>query len=299
MNQLGEKELPSLITRFKYRIRNNDFFYRNILNYRFRIKNFEIKNNYDLDQIVDSLRKDGIVVSSLNKIFGTKLGMELLDSSERWIKLNEKNLKPNSVKKYLYSYLEQNIEIDLSNPIVQFYISPQLSYIATKYLGYAPQLNEITIEKTVPVGDSNPIQSQNWHRDPQEKRTLKIFLYLNNVTMDSGPFIYIKQSSPTSKGKYSKIAPQILPKGSYPDPTLIENTVEKKDIFEAIGSKGTVIICDTAGIHKGGLARSNERIMSTGFYPSKFFTKGRNYKLESLDLANIEKFSPLVKELLK
>jgi hypothetical protein len=41
----------------------------------------------------------------------------------------------------------------------------------------------------------------------------------------------------------------------------------------ALGKAGTVIFCDTAGLHKGGLSYSGERIMATGFYPSKHWSE--------------------------
>jgi len=292
-----EKEAPNLFNRFKFFIRNNDKFYRNILNFKFRTKKLKLQPNKQLDSIVSKLFSDGIAFAHVNDIFGSQLGSELFTSAQKWIESEEKNLRVNPIKQYLFSYLEPNWELDFSNPILKFYLSPEFIYVASNYLGYVPQLNEFIIEKTIPVGSVAAVQSQNWHRDPQEKRTLKIFLYLSDVSSDSGPFIYVKHSSPTSKGKYSRIAPQVLPKGSYPDPHLIEQTVSNSDICIANAQKGTIIFCDTSGIHKGGYAKANQRIMATGFYPSKFYTKGKNFKLNQHVLGEIGKTNTLAKNL--
>ena len=166
------------------------------------------------------------------------------------------------------------VELDLHNPFFEFYLSNKIIYLVCSYFGYIPQLNYLTVEKTIPVEkDSQPTFSQSWHRDPEEKRTLKIFIYLNEVTIDKGPFVYIKSSHPSGKGVFARVAPQKLPDGSYPEASLISSLVKDKDLVTALGPAGTVIFCDTAGLHRGGLLFSGERIMATGFYPSKYWTE--------------------------
>jgi len=274
----------STFTRTKYIFRNSNFIYTRFLNFGRRHKTLDLKSNLKLNSLLQTLKKDGIVITNVKEIFGEQEGTEYLQSFVNWITANESNLAQHDIKKFLYSYFGKNPDskvLDFSNPFFSFFLSKEILEFATSYLRYIPQLNDVMIEKTVPVGNSSARQSQNWHRDPQEKRTLKIFLYLNEVKMTSGPFIYIKGSSPTSKGKYSKLAPQVLPGGSYPEEKMINQNVNKSDLVTAIGSPGTIIFCDTAGLHRGGLATNDERIMATAFYPSIRYTHGRGYTLSS------------------
>jgi hypothetical protein len=117
--------------------------------------------------------------------------------------------------------------------------------------------------------EPSAMHSQLWHRDPEEKKMIKVFIYLNDVNENNGPFFYVKGSQPSGKSKISKFAPQYLPKGSYPDEATVKNTILLDQIVCAKGKAGTIIFCDTAGLHKGGFAVEGERKMSTGFFPSK------------------------------
>ena len=299
-NSLDDKKIPNTFSRIKFRVRNNQFVYRYILNNKYRVSKHILFENDKLDEIVSELFKYGISVRKIEDVLGQVKGLDILEKSLTWIQSNEKNLEQNKIKKFLWTYFPtgSNRELDLSNPITKFYLSSEIIYVAAKYLGYIPQLNEIVIQKTTVAGSKDPVQSQKWHRDPQEMRTFKVFLYLSDVNEGSGPFVYLKGSSPTSKGKLSTIFPQIKPKGSYPEASVIEKLVSNEDIFTATASLGTVIFCDTAGIHKGGFATSNERIMATGFYPSFKFTAGRNFRLRESSLELNEKLEPLIKKVL-
>jgi hypothetical protein len=108
-----------------------------------------------------------------------------------------------------------------------------------------------------------PIASQNWHRDGEDRQVLKIFIYLNDVDEETGPFMYVKESI---KGlKYGKLFPQRPPEGSYPNES-VDKAVSPEDIKLCLGKAGTVIFCDTTGLHRGGYAFSKERTMFTASY---------------------------------
>lgn len=299
MNALDGKEMPSLLSRMKFNVRNNDFIYRKILNFKYRVGRHVHFENSKLDEVVSELSEFGISIRKIEDVFGKDKGSQIIEKSLAYLELNENNLEQNNIKKFLWNYFptQSNKELDLSNPIIQFYTSPDIIYVASKYLDYIPQLNEVIIQKTTSNFSDTPIQSQKWHRDPQEMRTLKVFLYLSDVDEECGPFIYVKGSPPTSKGKFSKLFPQIKPKGSYPDTFALEKLTSENDIFLATAPLGTIIFCDTAGIHKGGFAKSKNRIMATGFYPSFKYTAGRNFNLSNSSITQLDKYDPLVKKI--
>ena len=271
-----------------YLIRNNEYIYKNFVNRKYRIPSFDLKNEPVQQKIINDLNSNGIATVPFGELFPIGEFSKLLD----WVYKNEGNLKQKNKKKYLYSYYgteDKDKPIDLDNPFVQFYLSEKLLQVVISYLGYIPQLYEIYIEKTVPVGGASPTHSQNWHRDPEEKKTLKIFLYLNDVGIDSGPFTYILRSQPTAKSKLAKLFPQKLPHGSYPDSTSINESVNVGSYYVATAEKATLIFCDTAGIHRGGHAIKYERIMATAFFPSKKYSMEPLFKLDKL------RYSPKVK----
>ena len=274
-----------------YVIRNNSFIYINFINRKHRVTPSDpIHLDLVQEKILQDLSLNGIAIAAFDELFPKEEFSKLLN----WVNKNELNLKQKSKKKFLYSYYgtdDISKSIDLENPFVQFYLSEKLLQIAISYLGYIPELYEIYIEKTVPVGDASPEYSQNWHRDPEEKKTLKIFLYLNDVDNDCGPFTYILGSQPTGKSKLSKLFPQKLPHGSYPEADSVKNSVEDKSYFIATAKMGTLIFCDTAGLHRGGHATKHHRIMSTAFFPSKRYSLKPLYNLESLRDSDPERFN--------
>lgn len=282
----------SIIEKFRhpyYLIRNSPFIYKNIVNQKYRVKPFDFKYEPTQQKIIDNLNLNGIAMVPFIELFPLEEFFRLSD----WVCKNEGNLRQKAKKKYLYTYYgtEDDKPIDLDNPFVQFFLSERLLQVVVLYLGYIPQLYDIYVEKTVPIGDASPTYSQNWHRDPEEKKTLKIFLYLNDVNIESGPFTYILRSQPTAKSKLAKLFPQKLPHGSYPDSEAIKKSVSDSSYYVATAEKATLIFCDTAGIHKGGHAIKNNRIMATAFFPSKKYSLKPNFKLDNLKNSSYEKYN--------
>lgn len=287
-----------LAKRILFNIRNNDLVYKRLLNRRYSYKNLigsRVQSSVEL-QVLRDLETEGISIKSLHDIVPNFDFFQL----ESWINANEVNLKQKSKKKFLQSYYgseSADKPLDFGNPFVNFYLSEEILRIVVQYLGYVPQLYEVYVEKTLPVGEAEPTHSQNWHRDPEEKRTLKVFLYMSDVSVNSGPFTYLKGSAPTVKGRYSRVFKQKLPLGSYPAEEEVLKIAQSEDLVVATGKKGTVIFCDTAGLHKGGHAKSEHRIMSTAFFPSKYWSEPRLFQVDLAEKSN-RKLNPLAQAVL-
>ena len=114
--------------------------------------------------------------------------------------------------------------------------------------------------------DSAEAKSQRWHRDPGMRRNIKIFLYINDVEEDSGPFMYVLRTH--DGGNRRRLFPQkqFGRHGVYPPEGAVDEAVPKSDIKVSTGRAGTVIFCDTTGIHKGGYSISKPRVMYTSVY---------------------------------
>jgi hypothetical protein len=155
-------------------------------------------------------------------------------------------------------------------------VRPEILAIANAYLGMWTRMTQLDLRKTLALGNEHiPTQSQKWHRDPEEKRMLKCFIYLSDVVGDAGPFTYARKS--TYGNRYGSLFPQRPPEGSYPLEDDVRRMIPAADITPMTGSAGTVIFCDTSGLHFGGRARSKERIMFTSSYNSSAFTEGARY----------------------
>ena len=108
-------------------------------------------------------------------------------------------------------------------------------------------------------------QSQLWHRDPEDLKLMKIFIYLDEVDANRGPFTYIPKSHPF--GSRSAVNPQ------HADPKRITDdemraAIPAQDWVACTGPAGTTILADTVGFHRGGKPTIGNRILITFTYTS-------------------------------
>jgi hypothetical protein len=109
------------------------------------------------------------------------------------------------------------------------------------------------------VATGEPSQSQLWHRDPEDRHILKLFLYLSDVDEGAGPFTYARGSHRHP----DRVAPHQRLDGQTPrsnDDELAQLVPEDRWLT-AYGSRGTMVFADTRGYHKGGWGRRAERIV--------------------------------------
>jgi hypothetical protein len=125
-----------------------------------------------------------------------------------------------------------------------------------------------------------------YHCDENSYKFLKVFIYLNDVNLEGGPFTYALGSHKNKTLLYQS-------KYHYTD-TEINNAYSKDKIFYATANLGDVIIGNTRGFHKGTKVKNTERTMITlnfGMHPDDF---NFNNKLNYSNL-NTEKLNPFCK----
>ncbi len=213
------------------------------------------------ERIVRELKEDGISLTSLEELFSSHNPLAELQAAAR-------NLLPHarvSEKKAFFVDLwdTKRIPFDLEDPFMKLALNRSVTSIAHAYFGMYGRFYGTRAMKTqvMPAGDA-ATQSQLWHRDPDDRMICKMFVYLNDVDEGTGPFSYLMGSH--RRGHHWKDFPQLLPgeggSGRISDEELrkkISHSHEKK----CLGSAGTVIFADTAGLHKGGYSTQRARVM--------------------------------------
>ncbi len=242
-------------------------------------------------EIANSLQRDGIAVSHISNFFSDISFFEdlkkytsekLNDSVIQSEIISKKEMKPGKKgEKVFFVYLlggdKKDFVIDFANPFVRFILSDILLSTTGSYLKLAPKFNSFYLMSTLVVPpDFQAYLSQRWHRDPEDKKLVKVFLYLNDVNEGTGPFIYIKGSQ--YGGRWRHLFPQRLPAGSYPPDGEIEKIVPREDIKICTGQAGTLIFCDTSGLHKGGFSATQSRLMSMASFVSSASLFPINYE---------------------
>jgi hypothetical protein len=133
-------------------------------------------------------------------------------------------------------------------------LEDRLLDIAERYIGLPPAYDGVTINYT--VADGREISTRKWHRDWEDRRMLKIAIYLHDVDETGGPFEMIRRYD-TSQGDEGGFNYELAD-----DAALTERlgTTYYEDIVSCVGPAGTVIFTDTARFfHRGKPATSRDR----------------------------------------
>ncbi len=258
-----------------FSVRNSWFVWYGILNLRPRRLYAQHPRplNSVQERILRDMRTDGIAFSSLDELFP---GENRLAQLRDWIATHNP-LPQTSKKKFLHEYWSTVPELDLNNPFMNLGLSDMYLHTANAYYGMWSRYSLAHLAKIEPDTESDPAFSQNWHRDPEEKRYMKVFLYLNDVDQDTGPFTYVRKSAYGLK--FGKLFMQHPPMGSYPNSEELEAVIPPEYVKSCTGEAGTVIFCDPAGLHFGGRAKTKPRTMFTAGYSSAAFSEGARFTI--------------------
>ncbi|MFO0990568.1 MAG: phytanoyl-CoA dioxygenase family protein [Hyphomicrobiales bacterium] len=130
---------------------------------------------------------------------------------------------------------------------------PVLDAVA-EYLGEVPILGNVTIMVSVP--NNTQVGSQLYHLDFADEKQIKLFIYVDEVTQDNGPFTF----TPIS------VTNELIKAYGYDRGRLTIDEVEKavgteKEI-QVTGPAGTALLCDTSRcLHYGSNRNKTTRIV--------------------------------------
>lgn len=236
------------------------------------------KLNETQRHILTTLNRDGVVRFPFTDLFcDDTLFNELSEFYKNYQEENKNEIEKmridrSSNKPYLYSVSEKSKLLKPTNPMLKISKHPLLFNIVNNYLGLKASLRSCDIWHT--FTSSEPTRSQNWHRDQEDFRMVKAFIYLNDVDEAAGPFVYAKRSH--TKGIYFRDPVWFKEDGHHNKRSTdaeVERVISRSQWLTATGKAGTVILADTRGLHKGGFATEKERIAFTCMYvsPSSYF----------------------------
>jgi hypothetical protein len=127
--------------------------------------------------------------------------------------------------------------------------APFLLTLARAFLGCTPTISTIGIRWSFPGRASAATQA--FHRDPDDWRFFKAFVYLSDVDETCGPHLYVRGSHRDS--------------GSLRARTFARDAVEQRygsgAIVTITGAAGTSFVADTWGVHAGPVPSAKRRLM--------------------------------------
>lgn len=126
--------------------------------------------------------------------------------------------------------------------------------IAAAYLGCQPTLSSLGIRWSLP-GAAEPEGTQRFHRDLEDFRFLRLFVYLTDVDAGAGPHRYVAKSHLSAGHLLSRF----------------QNRADQEryggdNIHTIVGGRGTAFVADTYGIHCGMVPTETPRLVLQAQY---------------------------------
>lgn len=239
-------------------------------------------------RIVDELRVEGYCVVSYPELAGEERWAALAADADRFVADTEAGLAREaagqdaglrrSTKDYLVRRNAWGVTLPADDPWLQAALDPRVLDIANTYLGMWAKVEYVDLWHTPPSDATERKSSQRWHRDFNDRLLLKAFVYLNDVDEDSGPFEYVPRSFPGSE--LGDLWPWWPGYDGYPPDEEFEARMKDVTVKTFTGTRGTLILCNTSGFHRGGYATGKPRTLATWTYSSPAALKAlseRNY----------------------
>jgi hypothetical protein len=250
---------------------------------------------------VGDVCESGYSVVSFAQLFSVEDWERLATQADEFVRETEAKIDElrqgngeSLVRKYDCS--RENL-LALGDPWMRLCLSPMLLGIANEVLQMWSKLEYVDLWYSIPVASAERKTSQPWHRDFEDSHLLKLFLYLREVDQRSGPFEFVAGSQ--IGGPLAHIEPwqptgiAVSERGAALKELdqRVSSEVPKNRIRTFTGPAGTMVFCDTTGLHRDGSAQDQARVLATAAYTSPASLAAltrRNFTLAGGDARSLE-----------
>jgi Phytanoyl-CoA dioxygenase (PhyH) len=304
------KVMRQVLRNFARSRRQDEFFWRygfNFLpsiNYRFAASP---PVNETAKRVLADLDRQGIAVTSFAELFGDSSVFSELETATAKLLASRaaelETLRKQATdttrlgdKTFNVELLGSRVDFDAASVFARLALNETFLTIADKYFGMKVKMRYYNVWQTF-ASVAPARESQLWHYDREDKYILKVFLYLKDVDEGAGPFTYAPQTH--QKGTLRGRDPDYFLENNVrrtKDEQMAKVVAEEKWI-RGVGRRGTLIFADTRGYHKGGEAKTSDRLMYTCMYTSpasesarllNFATSENTSRLTKTQLAALE-----------
>lgn len=164
---------------------------------------------------------------------------------------------PDSTARHPDSHIAHHDAVDIVNAPYLLAIAnrPDVLEVVSRLLGCEPTLGYLATWWSYHTA-LGAQQAEHFHRDVDDWRFVKLFIYLTDVGAENGPHIYVSHSS--SSPKFREIR-------RFHDQEVVQAFGADK-VLELTGNAGQGFLEDTFGIHKGQPVASGRRLIFQAVY---------------------------------
>lgn len=129
-------------------------------------------------------------------------------------------------------------------------------------------------------------RSRMWHIDPEDRKVLKVVIYLNDVDENNGPFEYIPLNFT------STLVNSLRYNHGYIQDKTMEKIISPSNFKTCTGTAGTVFLAATGGIfHRGKIPTSSDRYTIFYDYTSRKPIVHHHYRASFLGNEDLQQLS--------
>ena len=139
------------------------------------------------------------------------------------------------------------------NEFRQLVLDECIKEIIGRYLQCRPVFDTVASWWTFPAGEADSASAQLYHFDLDRIKWVKVFVYLTDVGPENGPHAFVR-------GSHRTIGRKAKRDGRYTDSEVF-SLYPKSDEMIFTAPRGTVILEDTLGFHKGVPAVNGHRFI--------------------------------------
>lgn len=149
-------------------------------------------------KVLDDLNKNGIAITHVDDLLSNLTIFKELEAFVNDVETNKKSEiedarkqadEVSQKKDFIYQLLGDKPTLNPDDINVKFALHNEILEIVNGYFGCLTKLRFYNIWHTF-ISHSGPRRSMLWHRDPEDKWIVKVFLYLNDVDEGAGLFVY-------------------------------------------------------------------------------------------------------------
>jgi hypothetical protein len=252
-------------------------------------------------RVLDAVTTDGYATVPFDQLIGDdELRADVEKQGEAFVRGTERGLAAESTdgtgselrrrpgKEFLVrAHSFEGVRLGLDHAWLRACLSRRMLDVANAYLRMWSKLSYVDLWYTVPQPkETERVASQLWHFDFDDKHLLKAFLYLADVDAGTGPFEYVAGSQPG--GPYHGVRPwKPMDYGRVPEEE-VQAQVPESAVRTFTAERGTLIFCNTSGLHRGGFATTSPRVLATATYCSPASLAAlseRNYQIDAEEAA--------------
>jgi hypothetical protein len=208
--------------------------------------------------LVETIKRDGVVITSLSAL-GIPSNPRFFQVAKKLMSEIPKSISAQKDEFVVHASPEQLME---HPEIFLWGVEQRLLNIVENYLGLPAAYQGVFFRRD--IANEVAIKSRLWHVDLEDKKVLKIIVYLNDVNEDGGPFQYIPQSLTSTAVRSLKYS------SGYIRDEIMQQALSPSNWKSCTGLCGTVIFAGTAGIfHRGKIPVANDRFAVFFDYTSR------------------------------